>query len=50
MHLMIFLTVQNLGLAMADAVVEVMIVKAIRFERDTLHVMKLALALEKLTT
>ena len=49
-HFMIFLAVQNLGLAMADAVVEVMIVEAIRFEMDALHAMELALALEKLTT
>ena len=49
MHFMIFLAVQNLGLAMADDVVEVMIVEAIRFEMDALHAMELALALKKLT-
>ncbi|KAM3696460.1 hypothetical protein ACJW31_06G040300 [Castanea mollissima] len=32
-HLMIFLTVQNLGSAMADVVVDAMIAEAVRFER-----------------
>lgn len=32
-HLMIFLTVQNLGSAMADVVVDAMIAEVVRFER-----------------
>lgn len=32
-HLMVFLTVQNLGSAMADVVVDAMIAEAVRFDR-----------------
>ncbi|KAK7861588.1 putative folate-biopterin transporter 4, partial [Quercus suber] len=49
-HLMIFLTVQNLGSAMADVVVDAMIDEAVRFERasfagDLLTISWLAMAL-----